>query len=714
METMCVNAAMSPTLALLPVGKLLSANSVAVEKADLSLGQFAGARLSAAPAPPVPDVPRPAPPAVVSATVASSPVAPAPVAAAGTPSAPAPAALLPAAGVAPLLPAAGVAPLLPAAGVASGAAAPALPSPFVQSGAPASASARASSSTPGGAGVALAPHSPALGLALDGPRLALFARGLASLLEEGLHFPRIPPPPAPFVPAPVRLPADLESPPHQACGRTRPRERPSADSSDEESSASSVPSLEFLGESTPVYESPPSSPRPPPSPRPPLRSPLASQAPNALTLAAYLARNPLRSSSAGLVSTPPLVGEPAAAPPSRFAGGPPAVSATCTPLPAAPLLAGVPPVATATCTPVPSGCAFGLPSSQLGQGGALSSAPACGSLLLPPGTSPEVALLFRLMEERFAALAAQTGGAAVVPPGVLPPAKESYKDYLRRVGVPEDRGSLTPFVPHFPLAAAVDLAEFGGATVNLSTVPPDVVARARELLVAAIPDLRSEWPDEIADNIQRSCLADMLRLPCPRGFPLGAPLTPPEECARGGETADAQRRREVDSRRIRTHVQFLLLKARGLELTRLGLKGLEAALPGRWLRRWDPTCSRLRNLWPINAEASTETNKLRKIWAAVVSWSKLKAWIAKKLSERSLYADQPAVQAKLPDPARLLWAPEVVAAQLDGQKATVEGDKVERSLSRRGEGSQRPFRPRNRQQKRPRQEPHRRSPTARI
>ncbi|KAJ4452578.1 hypothetical protein PAPYR_13213 [Paratrimastix pyriformis] len=177
METMCVNAAMSPTLALLPVGKLLSANSVAVEKADLSLGQFAGARLSAAPAPPVPDVPRPAPPAVVSATVASSPVAPAPVAAAVTPSAPAPAALLPAAGVAPLLPAAGVAPLLPAAGVASGAAAPALPSPFVQSGAPASASARASSSTPGGAGVALAPPLPALGLALDGPRLALFARG---------------------------------------------------------------------------------------------------------------------------------------------------------------------------------------------------------------------------------------------------------------------------------------------------------------------------------------------------------------------------------------------------------------------------------------------------------------------------------------------------------------------------------------------------------
>ncbi|KAJ4454254.1 hypothetical protein PAPYR_11074 [Paratrimastix pyriformis] len=561
--------------------------------------------------------------------------------------------------------------------------------------------------------------------------------GLASLLEEGLHFPRIPPPPAPFVPAPVRLPADLESPPHQACGRTRPRERPSADSSDEESSASSVPSLEFLGESTPVYESPPSSPRPPPSPRPPLRSPLASQAPNALTLAAYLARNPLRSSSAGLVSTPPLVGEPAAAPPSRFAGGPPAVSATCTPLPAAPLLAGVPPVATATCTPVPSGCAFGLPSSQLGQGGALSSAPACGSLSLPPGTSPEVALLFRLMEERFAALAAQTGGAAVVPPGVLPPAKESYKDYLRRVGVPEDRGSLTPFVPHFPLAAAVDLAEFGGATVNLSTVPPDVVARARELLVAAIPDLRSEWPDEIADNIQRSCLADMLRLPCPRGFPLGAPLTPPEECARGGETADAQRRREVDSRRIRTHVQFLLLKARGLELTRLGLKGLEAALPGAVAEALGPDLQpaaqlvagrlleRVRPLIgdclstlgvvaaQINAEASTETNKLRKIWAAVVSWSKLKAWIAKKLSERSLYADQPAVQAKLPDPARLLWAPEVVAAQLDGQKATVEGDKVERSLSRRGEGSQRPFRPRNRQQKRPRQEPRPKAPESR-
>ncbi|KAJ4452749.1 hypothetical protein PAPYR_12996 [Paratrimastix pyriformis] len=267
METMCVNAAMSPTLALLPVGKLLSANSVAVEKADLSLGQFAGARLSAAPAPPVPDVPRPAPPAVVSATVASSPVAPAPAAA--TPSAPAPAPapallpaavvapLLPAAGVAPLLPAAGVAPLLPAAGVASGAAVPALPSPFVQSGAPASASARASSSTPGGAGVALAPHSPPSALPSMAHGWPSSPGGLASLLEEGLHFPRIPPPPAPFVPAPVRLPADLESPPHQACGRTRPRERPSADSSDEESSASSVPSLEFLGESTPVYESPP-------------------------------------------------------------------------------------------------------------------------------------------------------------------------------------------------------------------------------------------------------------------------------------------------------------------------------------------------------------------------------------------------------------------------------------------------------------------------
>ncbi|KAJ4452973.1 hypothetical protein PAPYR_12675 [Paratrimastix pyriformis] len=247
------------------------------------------------------------------------------------------------------------------------------------------------------------------------------------------------------------------------------------------------------------------------------------------------------------------------------------------------------------------------------------------------------------MEERFAALAAQTGGAAVVPPGVLPPAKESYKDYLRRVGCLKT-GVADPFVPHFPLAAAVDLAEFGGATVNLSTVPPDVVARARELLVAAIPDLRSEWPDEIADNIQRSCLADMLRLPCPR--------------------------------------------ARGLELTRLGLKGLEAALPGRWLRRWDPTCSRLRNLWPINAEASTETNKLRKIWAAVVSCPS---------------------QAAGPCAASL--GPEVVAAQLDGQKATVEGDKVERSLSRRGEGSQRPFRPRNRQQKRPRQEPRPKAPS---
>ncbi|KAJ4452647.1 hypothetical protein PAPYR_13130 [Paratrimastix pyriformis] len=174
------------------------------------------------------------------------------------------------------------------------------------------------------------------------------------------------------------------------------------------------------------------------------------------------------------------------------------------------------------------------------------------------------------------------------------------------------------------------------------------------------------------------------------GFSPGAPLTPPEECARG-ETADAQRE--------------------GPELTRLGLKGLEAALPGRWLRRWDPTCSRLRNLWPvgcwsasvphrglplhagvvaaqINAEASTETNKLRKIWAAVVSCPS---------------------QAAGPCAASL--GPEVVAAQLDGQRPLSRGDKVERSLSRRGEGSQRPFRPRNRQQKRPRQEPRPKAPS---
>ncbi|KAJ4457730.1 hypothetical protein PAPYR_6771 [Paratrimastix pyriformis] len=499
METMCV---MSPTLALLPVGKLLSANSVAVEKADLSLGQFAGARLSAAPAPPVPDVPRPAPRGCFRHGG-----------------------------------------FLPGGSCPGGGGRHAIGS---------------------GSGGSLACGWRCASLACGGRGASLACGGRCEWCGGS------------------RSPLALRLWPHSAAGT------PSADSSDEESSASSVPSLEFLGESTP--------------------------APNALTLAAYLARNPLRSSSAGLVSTPPLVGEPAAAPPSRLAGGPPAVSATCTPLPAAPLLAGVPPVATATCTPVPSGCAFGLPSSQLGQGGALSSAPACGSLSLPPGTSPEVALLFRLMEERFAALAAQTGGAAVVPPGVLPPAKESYKDYLRRVGVPEDRGSLTPL-----------------------------------------------------------------------GFPLGAPLTPPEECARGGETADAQRRREVDSRRIRTHVQFLLLKARGLELTRLGLKGLEAALPGAVAEALGPDLQPAAQLVAgvvaaqINAEASTETNKLRKIWAAVVSWSKLKAWIAKKLSERSLYADQPAVQAKLPDPARLLWAPEVVAAQLDGQKATVEGDKVERA-----------------------------------
>ncbi|KAJ4453879.1 hypothetical protein PAPYR_11542 [Paratrimastix pyriformis] len=171
----------------------------------------------------------------------------------------------------------------------------------------------------------------------------------------------------------------------------------------------------------------------------------------------------------------------------------------------------------------------------------------------------------------------------------------------------------------------------------------------------------------------------MLRLPCPRGFPLGAPLTPPEECARG-ETADAQRRREVDSRRIRTHVQFLLLKARGLELTRLGLKGLEAALPGAVAEALGPDLQpaaqlvagrlleRVRPLIgdclstlgvvaaQINAEASTETNKLRKIWAAVVSCPS---------------------QAAGPCAASL--GPEVVAAQLDGQKATVEGDKVERA-----------------------------------
>ncbi|KAJ4452723.1 hypothetical protein PAPYR_13040 [Paratrimastix pyriformis] len=366
--------------------------------------------------------------------------------------------------------------LLPAAGVASGAAAPLSLAlrPIRGSG----LGLRARLRRLAGLGLLWRPHSPALGLALDGPRLALFARGLASLLEEGSTF-------RGFLRPPCPRPGLW---PHSAAGT------PSADSSDESLRPLRFPLWNSLG----VYP-----------------------APNALTLAAYLARNPQPFERG---PCPPPRREPGCAA-FPFRGGP----QLCRPRALRfrrPLLAGAPLVATATCTPVPSGCASACPRPNSGRVVPFPRPPLVGACCLRARRLRW--LLFRLMEER------------------------SPKDYLRRWVL--KTGVADPFVPHF--LAAADLAEFG-ATVNLSTVPPDVVAGA--------------------------------------GAAGGSDPRPP----------------------------ILVAWREGLEF-RLGLKGLEAALPGRWLRRWDPTCSRLRNCGrsaaervvaaQINAEASTETNKLRKIW----------------------------------------------------------------------------------------------------
>ncbi|KAJ4454303.1 hypothetical protein PAPYR_11031 [Paratrimastix pyriformis] len=259
-------------------------------------------------------------------------------------------------------------------------------------------------------------------------------------------------------------------------------------------------SVEFLRESTPVYQGDGSDDASESGEVP--SEGQGESAPDVLTPAQYFA---LRSS--GVFTPDPAPLPPATVPPFLAGAGP-----------APPVLAGPRGVL------VPPG------------------APVLGA---PPGTPLEV--MIRTLQEEVAALkaaqaahaAAAATAAATVPvgvvaaPGRLPNTDVSYKNFTRD-GVPEDRSGLAPFVPRFPLSALIDLSEFGAdASAFLGGVQPEAVTYARQQFLPCIkPDLLSELPEDFAERDRTTALANMLRLPCPTGFPKGAPLLPPQDCVR--------------------------------------------------------------------------------------------------------------------------------------------------------------------------------------